>query len=131
VAKNNGLDGRDGQEQYTPHGATSKVSTSSMASIYSELAANAALVLIGVACSLLEPQGPQGNPGSDGAQGPQGEEGAPGEVSTADLTSAIGGTSANTNAVSQLAYIPNDPPTAADWQALADKVNELITALRR
>jgi hypothetical protein len=41
------------------------------------------------------------------------------------------GTSANTNAVSQLAYIPNDPPTAADWQALADKVNELIAALRR
>ena len=56
VAKSNGLDGRDGQEKHTPHGATSKVSTSSMASIYSELAANAALVLIGVACSLLERQ---------------------------------------------------------------------------
>ena len=32
------------------------VSTPSMASIYSELTANAALVLIGVACSLLDRQ---------------------------------------------------------------------------
>jgi four helix bundle suffix protein len=56
VARSNGLDGRDGQEQHTPHNAASKVSTSSMASIYSELAANSALVLISVACSLLERQ---------------------------------------------------------------------------
>ena len=28
-------------------------------------------------------------------------------------------------------YTPNDPPTATDWQVLADKMNELITALRR
>jgi len=34
----------------------SKVSILSMATIYSELAANAALVLIGVACSLLDRQ---------------------------------------------------------------------------
>jgi len=26
---------------------------------------------------------------------------------------------------------PNDPPTAEDWRALRDKVNELIGALHR
>jgi hypothetical protein len=77
------------------------------------------------------PQGPQGNPGDAGAQGPQGDPGAPGEVTTADLNTALGGTSSNSNIVGLLAYVPSDPPTAADWQALADKVNELITALRR
>ena len=59
VAKRNGLDGRNGpadQDQASQNSATSKVSTTSMASIYSELAANATLVLIGVACSLLERQ---------------------------------------------------------------------------
>jgi hypothetical protein len=56
VTKKNGLDGQDGQVKHTPYSATSKVSTSSMASIYYELAANAALVLSGVACSLLERQ---------------------------------------------------------------------------
>ena len=39
--------------------------------------------------------------------------------------------SANSNGVDLIAYSPSDPPTAADWQALADKMNELITALRR
>ena len=56
VAKRNGLDGQDGREKNTPHSAMSKVSILSMATIYSELAANAALVLIGVACSLLDRQ---------------------------------------------------------------------------
>ena len=41
------------------------------------------------------------------------------------------GTSANSNTAGLLAYVPSDPPTAADWQALADKVTELIAALRR
>jgi len=80
------------------------------------------------------PQGQQGNNGSDGApgqQGPPGPQGNPGEVSSADLTNALGSTSANTNAVGLIAYAPSDPPTAADWQVLADKVNELIAALRR
>jgi len=66
----NGPDGQDGRDKITLHIALSKMSTVSMTSIDSELAANAALVL-------------------------------------------------------------SDPPTAADWQALADKVNELIAALRR
>ena len=41
------------------------------------------------------------------------------------------GTSATSNIVGLLAYITSDPPTAADWQTLADEVNELIAALRR
>ena len=73
-------------------------------------------------------QGPQGPQGNDGPQGPQGPTG---EISAADLSSAIGGTSANSNGVGLIAYTPSDPPTAADWQVLADKMNELMTALRR
>jgi len=59
VAKRDGLDGRngpDGHDNKTLHSATSTVSTSSMASIYSELVANVVLVLIAVACSLLDRQ---------------------------------------------------------------------------
>ena len=48
-----------------------------------------------------------------------------------DLNTAIGSTSANTNGVALIAYTPNDPPNATDWQALANKMNELIAALRR
>ena len=58
-----------------------------MASIDSELAAGATYGPFTVATG---PQGPQGNPGDAGAQGPQGEQGAPGEVTTADMNSAIG-----------------------------------------
>jgi len=52
----NGLDGQDGRAQNAPHSVLSKLSTASMASICSELAAKAAVVLIGVACSLRERQ---------------------------------------------------------------------------
>jgi hypothetical protein len=57
--------------------------------------------------------------------------GEPGEVSNADLTTAIAGTSSNTNAV---ATIPNAAAPDYDqvtMQALLDKTNELILALRR
>jgi len=77
------------------------------------------------------PQGPRGNPGDAGAQGPQGDPGAPGEVTTADLNTAIGGTSANTNAISQLGLTVSDPPTQMELQAVANKLDELIAALRR
>jgi hypothetical protein len=58
-------------------------------------------------------------------------QGDPGEVSNADLTTAINGTSSNTNAV---ATIPNAAAVDYDqvtMQALLDKTNELILALRR
>lgn len=62
---------------------------------------------------------------------PAGEAGPSGEVTTADLTAAIAGTSANTNAVNTLNLTVSDPPTQAEVQAVADKVDELIAALRR
>lgn len=74
------------------------------------------------------PQGPQGPSGNDGAQGPPG---APGEVSSADLASAVAGTSHNSNAVATLDSAPSDPPTVADYEAMRAKLNELINALRR
>lgn len=67
------------------------------------------------------PRGNDGTNGSDGAQGP------PGEVNLAQLTSAINGTSANTNAVSTLDSSFADP----DMEALRLKVNELILNGRR
>ena len=83
------------------------------------------------------PPGPQGPPGNDGAQGPQGNDGAtgpqgpPGEVTQAALDSAIASTSANSNSVSTLDLIVTNPPTQSEVQSLADKLDELITALRR
>jgi len=85
------------------------------------------------------PMGPQGNPGgpqgpqgNDGSQGPQGTQGPAGEVSNAQLDSAIAGTSNNTNAVTTLdTPFANDPPTLADMELMRAKVNELINALRR
>ena len=41
------------------------------------------------------------------------------------------GTSANTNAVSQLGLTVSDPPTQSELQAVANKLDELIAALRR
>ena len=52
----NGPDGQHGPNGQIGQDEASITSSSSMASIYSELAANAALVLIGVACALLDRQ---------------------------------------------------------------------------
>jgi len=72
------------------------------------------------------PRGQSGNDGGSGTQGP------PGEVTNAQLSSAIGGTSSNSNAVSLLdTPFTNDPPTLADLELMRANVNELITALRR
>ena len=59
--------------------------------------------------------------GSDGAAGP------PGDVSLAQLSSAIDTTSSNSNAVAELSSSFSDP----DAEALRTKLNELILALRR
>ena len=67
-------------------------------------------------------QGPQGN---EGPQGP------PGEVSQAALDSAIASTSAKSNSVSTLGMVVTNPPAQSEVQTLADKVDELILALRR
>ena len=89
------------------------------------------------------PAGPQGEPGpagpqgSDGLSGPAGPEGPPGpqgpqgEVSLTQLNDAIQTTSANSNGVAELVLTVGDPPTQAEVQAIADKLDELILALRR
>ncbi len=67
-----------------------------------------------------------------GQEGQAGQQGVPGEVTNAQLNSAISGTSSNTNAVATLdTPFANDPPTLADLEVLRAKMNELITALRR
>jgi hypothetical protein len=57
--------------------------------------------------------------------------GPPGEVSAMDLAAAIGGTSSNTNSVANLTLYVSDPPQQMEVQAIADKLDELINALRR
>jgi hypothetical protein len=77
------------------------------------------------------PQGPQGQQGNDGGQGPPGSQGLPGEVSQAQLDSAIlnslNGTSNNTNGISTLDTGFADP----DLEAMRQKVNEVILNGRR
>jgi len=69
--------------------------------------------------------------------------GAPGEVTQAQLSNdlvncqnaamlaTLPQTSANSNAVSLLGLTVSDPPTQAELQAVADKVDELLSTLRR
>jgi hypothetical protein len=70
--------------------------------------------------------------GFDGATGPQG---VPGEVTLADLNNAVlnvlNQSSANSNGVGTLAMGVSDPPTQSEVQQIANKVDELIQALRR
>ena len=68
--------------------------------------------------------------GADGAQG------VPGEVTNAQLATAIsmavGGTSSNTNAVPTMdTPFTNDPPTLADLETMRAAYNALVLALRR
>ncbi|MCX6854258.1 MAG: hypothetical protein NTV80_05065 [Verrucomicrobia bacterium] len=66
---------------------------------------------------------------------PRGFEGAAGEVSQAQLDSAIlnslNGTSNNTNGIGTLDTGFADPPTLADLEALRQKMNEVILNGRR
>jgi hypothetical protein len=59
-----------------------------------------------------------------GAQGLQGIQGLPGP-------SDLSGTSSNSNGVAVLGLAVSDPPTQAEMQAIANKLDELIGALRR
>ena len=54
-----------------------------------------------------------------------------GIVTNEALGTAINGTSANTNAVQLLGLTVSDPPTQSEMQAIANKLDELITAQRR
>lgn len=64
-------------------------------------------------------------------RGETGGEGSPGEVSQGQLDDAITMTSANSNGVELLALSLSDPPSTVEVQAVVDKLNELIAALRR
>ncbi len=66
--------------------------------------------------------------GSDGGTGAQG---MPGEVSNAQLSSAISGTSNNSNGVGTLGIAISDPPSQGEMQQVVSKLDELILALRR
>lgn len=71
-----------------------------------------------------------------GFQGDVGPEGQPGEVTNAALaaaiSTAISGTSTNTNAVATMdTPFANDPPTLADMELMRAKYNELVLAARR
>lgn len=81
------------------------------------------------------PPGPAGGPpgpqGPEGPTGPPGPQGVQGEVSLADLTNALNTTSANSNGVSPLGLSVSDPPSQSDLQQVANKLDELILALRR
>jgi hypothetical protein len=70
---------------------------------------------------------PRGSDGSNGSNGSDGAQGPPGEISQAQLNSAISGTSANTNSVSTLDTGFADP----DMEALRQKLNEMILNGRR
>jgi hypothetical protein len=70
---------------------------------------------------------PRGSDGSNGSNGSDGAQGPPGEISQAQLNSAISGTSANTNSVSTLGTGFADP----DMEALRQKLNEMILNGRR
>jgi len=54
-----------------------------------------------------------------------------GKASQSDLASAIAGTSSNSNAIPLLALSVSDPPLQGQVQSIANKVDDLITALRR
>jgi hypothetical protein len=75
--------------------------------------------------------GSSGSDGGEGPPGPEGPQGVPGEVTLQQLNDAIATTSTNSNVVTTLGMTVSDPPTQSEVQALADKLDELINALRR
>lgn len=62
---------------------------------------------------------------------PRGDQGAPGEVTTAQLDSAIATTARNPSSQSPFTLPISDPPTQAEVQALVDAHNALLAALLR
>ncbi len=70
--------------------------------------------------------------GDMGGQGIPGNDGAPGEVTNAQLATAISGTSSTTNAVATMdTPFVNDPASLADLELMRAKYNELVLAGRR
>ena len=80
------------------------------------------------------PQGQPGQPGNnglDGSPGMQGPQGPPGEVTAAQLATAIAGKPSNTNPIATLEIAISDPPTQGELKQVLANLNELIVGLRR
>ena len=79
------------------------------------------------------PRGFTGNDGSQGIQGPPGEVTATqlADAITTALATAAANSSANSNGVPLLNLTVSSPPAETEVQAIADKLDALITALRR
>jgi hypothetical protein len=62
-------------------------------------------------------------------------QGSPGEVTTAQMETAIptaiGGTAQNPTSITPLSLSISDPPTQAEVQSIVDAYNTLISALQR
>lgn len=74
---------------------------------------------------------PQGNAGGQGVQGETGIQGPPGEVTLADLNNAMQATLNQSSNVSNAVPTFDSPLAHPDMEALRQKLNELILALRR
>jgi hypothetical protein len=75
--------------------------------------------------------GPAGQEGQTGQEGQQGIPGPPGEVTTAQLDTAITTTAQNPASIQPLNISFSDPPSAAELGQVQDRLNELLTALIR
>lgn len=62
---------------------------------------------------------------------PQGEPGTPGEVSQSQLDAAILGTAINPSSISPIGTMFMDPVSASDLNIVVNKVDELISVLKR
>ncbi len=69
--------------------------------------------------------------GPPGPEGPQGPQGPMGEATIGDIQNAIQTTSANSNSISLLDITISDPPTQWEVQSIANRVDQLLLALRR
>jgi hypothetical protein len=85
------------------------------------------------------PPGEAGPPGETGPMGPEGPPGPPGEVTEAELNdamtaatmNALAQSSANTNAIPTLSMVVSDPPTQAEMQTIADRLDLMLLTMRR
>lgn len=62
---------------------------------------------------------------------PRGLDGTPGEVTNATLSVEIAGTARNPSSVAPLNLTVSDPPTQAEMQAIANKLDEFLAAAVR
>ena len=81
--------------------------------------------------SIIGPAGNEGPQGEKGDKGDPGDQGPPGEVSNQQLSDAIAGTANNPAGVNALGLSISDPPTQSELQAVVNKLDVLIQALRR